>query len=221
MTPAQTAILAAGGVLVVISFLSDTRAIRAGLAIAGALGLYAANAAHRPITSAVAALLVLVNVAQLLIVALRREGARMTPEEVRFAETALSRMSRAAAYQLLAQGLWIDGLPGETLIREGERAPCLFYLSEGEAAVLTDGAPVATCGPGHFLGEITALSGAPATATVRLAAKSRFWCIEAEALTRFLDANPELRPALESAFVGDIAEKLRLANQRLAERNHG
>jgi len=64
------------------------------------------------------------------------------------------------------------------------------------------------------------LSGAPATATVRLAAKSRFWCIEADVLTRFLAANPGLRPALESAFVGDIAEKLRLANQQLAERIH-
>ncbi|MBU3076354.1 cyclic nucleotide-binding domain-containing protein [Sphingomonas quercus] len=217
MTLAQMAMLAAGGVLVVMSFIKDVRAIRAGLAIAGALGLYAAIATHRPIASGVATLLVIVNLIQLLLLFVRRDRVRMTAEEGHFAETALSRMSRTAAWQLLGQGLWIDGLAGETLIKEGERAPHLFYLSEGEATVLSGDQPVATCGAGHFLGEITALAGTPATATVRLATKSRFWCIEAEALNRFLAANPDLRPALESAFVGDIAEKLRLANQRLAE----
>ncbi len=132
------------------------------------------------------------------------------------AETVLPRMDPAVLRQLLDQGLWLDARAGETLIREGEPAPHLFYLAEGEAEVTTGGHPVARCPAGHFLGEITILSGEPATATVTLAGRARFWCIGRDALARMLALYPAMRPTLEAAFVGDMADKLRLANQRLA-----
>lgn len=217
MTNAQMAMLAAGGVLVIVSFVRNVRVIRGGLALAGLLGLYSAIETHRPIATWIAALLVVVNVVQLALIFAQRRKVSLSEEESRMAERVLARMNRTAQRQLLDQGVWIEGRPGETLIRQGEPTPHLFYLSEGDARVSRHGHEIATCGPGHFLGEITVLSGLPATATVTLATRARFWCVTAEALTLFLEANPDLRPRLESAFVGDVAEKLRLANERLAE----
>jgi CRP-like cAMP-binding protein len=45
---------------------------------------------------------------------------------------------------------------------------------------------------------------------------ARFWCIASDTLKRFIAANPEFRHALEAAFAGDLRDKLRLANQRIA-----
>jgi CRP-like cAMP-binding protein len=50
---------------------------------------------------------------------------------------------------------------------------------------------------------------------VTLRTDTRFWCIAAETLKRFIDANPDFGHALEAAFAGDLRDKLRLANRRL------
>ncbi len=212
-----TLLLAGGAVLAIGSLGRAGRWMRLSLAAAGAIALVGALPRHRLALVAVAAVLVALNLARLALLLRPRRGAALRDEEARFAERALPRMGSAEARQLLDQGLWIDGRAGELLTREGEPVTHLFYLSEGEAAVASGGHRVATCAAGNFLGEVTVLSGAPATATVTLATHARFWCVTADALGRFLRLNPATRAALEAAFASGMADKLRLANRRLAE----
>lgn len=209
-------LIAAGGlVLIAGSFSADQRALRGSLALAALIGLIGAVMYGRWIVAGIALLLLVINLVTLTVLFLNRRAARLTEEEKVMAQRTLPGMPRASIRQLLDQGLWIDGKIGEALIREGQPVSHLFYMSEGEAAVISGGKQVATCQPGHFLGEMTVLSGQPATASVTLSTPARFWCVAADSLRAFLAANPSFRPALEAAFSGTLRDKLRLANERL------
>lgn len=217
MTLAYLLVLVSASALLAVSIGRDFRAVRGGLVIAGLCGTIGWTLRGGYLAAGLMAVMGAVNVIQLLVLTFGRRGVRFSPEEAALAASALPRMDRPSLRGLLDQGLWIAARAGETLIRENEPTPHLFYLSEGEAAIASGGREVAVCPAGHFLGEITILSGAPATATVTLTTPARVWCVSTDALRRFLSANPEVRPVLEAAFVGDMAEKLRLANRRLAE----
>ena len=140
---------------------------------------------------------------------------RLSAEEVAMVERCFPSIPRVTVRQLLDQGLWVSGKPGEPLLHEGTPATHLFYLSEGEVSVSSGGREIATSGPGHFFGEITVLSGGPATASVSLKTPARFWCATADSLHAFLALYPDYRSILEAAFAGDLRDKLRLANQRM------
>lgn len=218
MTIATSHLIVAGAAaLLAASLTRNIPAIRASLAFAGAIGLAIALRRHQWLWTLVAGLLLAVNLARLAAPARSWRPVRLNEEERAMATRALPRMRPRAVRWLLDQGLWIDGRAGEVLIREGAPALHLFYLAMGEAEVSIAGHRVATCPAGHFLGEMNVVSGGPSMATVTLVTPARFWCIAQDALGRFLAANPEVRPALESAFVSEMAEKLRLANRRAME----
>jgi CRP-like cAMP-binding protein len=56
--------------------------------------------------------------------------------------------------------------PGELLMRQGEIGHELFLIIEGQAAVTVHDKPVATVGPGEFVGEMSLFERAPRSATV-------------------------------------------------------
>lgn len=208
-------IIAGSGLLTLASLPQGARLLRGALLLIAACTLaWAVQHRHWWVTGSAAAL-ALINLLQL---ALSVPAARRTPmneEEQIFADASFASLPRSAVRQLFDQGLWISGKAGETLIHEGEPASHLFYLSQGEASVSSGGRELAICGPGHFFGEITVLNRDPASASVALRIDSRFWCIAADTLERFIAANPDYKHVLEAAFAGDLRDKLRLTNRRL------
>lgn len=65
--------------------------------------------------------------------------------------------------------------PGECLIEQGRRPETLYLLVEGAVQIERDGRPFARIdAPGAVFGEMSAVLDAPATATVRVLAPSRF-----------------------------------------------
>lgn len=192
--------------------------LRIGLIVAAALAVFVALLGRKDYLLALLALILAgVNAGQLALLMFGGRNIRFTKEEQEMVDSALPIMTPKQARHLLNQGLWISGRPGEVLIHEGERVQHLFYLSQGRARVTNGGKPIATCDPQTFIGEMTVLSGDPATGTVTLDAVSRFWCITAPALRRFLDENPDLQVALETGFSRDMRAKLVRANKALAE----
>ena len=55
---------------------------------------------------------------------------------------------------------------GERLVREGEPGREFFLIVAGQAVVSFDGEPVATVGPGEFVGELSLFDQGPRSATV-------------------------------------------------------
>lgn len=209
-------VVAGGVVLALTSLPQGPRLLRGALLVVGLSGLAWAVEHHRPWVAGAGAALAIANLLQLVLTMPAGRRVRLSVEEQALADANFSTLSRGALRQLLDQGLWIAGRAGEYLIREGEPASHLFYLSRGEAIISSGGRDVATSGPGHFFGELTVLDREPASASVRLGTDARFWCIAAETLKRFLAANPEIGPVLEAAFATDLRDKLRLSNRRLA-----
>ena len=60
-------------------------------------------------------------------------------------------------------------LPGDNIMREGEHADCMYFLSDGDVEVFVQGARIASVGSGSFFGEGALVEGGWRKATVKAA----------------------------------------------------
>lgn len=101
---------------------------------------------------------------------------------------------------------------GEVLIDQGRPGGPIYVLVSGELTIERDGVAFARVdGPGAIFGEMSALLGAPATATVRVAREATLRCAE-DGLS-FLDANP----AVALAVARTVASRLDNLTKYLAD----
>jgi CRP-like cAMP-binding protein len=82
----------------------------------------------------------------------------------------------------------------------------LIYLSSGEAEVSSSGRTIASCREKSFIGEMTAISGEAATASVVLSQPSRYFAIPADQLRAALRRDGELRAHIETCFAGAVMQ---------------
>lgn len=137
------------------------------------------------------------------VVAARR--VRLSAEEQAMAAGLLKGVGRAQARHLIDQGYWLNGRPGEVLLREGEPVTQFCYLAAGEARVQMAGRPIGFCRGGDVVGGLGFFSGESAGATVVLETPARFWCAPAERLKPYFDAHPQLRRRVERNLGGSPA----------------
>ena len=75
---------------------------------------------------------------------------------------------------MLKRARWTTREPGDVLVTEGEVSPHSWSSSRAaRRASRRAGKIVGVCGPGDFLGEMSFLTGRPASATVRVANEIR------------------------------------------------
>ncbi|KGB56477.1 cyclic nucleotide-binding domain-containing protein [Sphingopyxis sp. SE2] len=158
-----------------------------------------------------------VNIGILARLWLRGTNISFSAEEEALRREHFTGLGAGAARDLIDQGHWISAKRGEVLIRENQAAPSLFYLAEGQAAVLRDGVEVGKLSGGALIGEATALDGAHATGTVVLGSNARLWFVPAAALRAYLAANPAIAGALHEGFARALRGKLASANTRIAD----
>lgn len=210
--------LAAG--MVVIAAASAARSVlplRMALALVGAIGLAQVLSHGWGVMPASACgALAIVNLVRLMLAVPWRGRVPMSAEESAMAARCFPSLSRHIVRLFLDEGLWVQGRAGEVIVHEGRPVTHLFYLADGSVAISLNGQEIARSGPGHFFGEITVLSGGPATATVTLTTAARLWCAPADGLRRFLDIHPRFEALLEAAFAGDLRAKLQVATSRMA-----
>lgn len=163
--------------------------------------------------------ILVVNIAILARLWVRGTKVQFSPEEEELRRQHFSGLGAAAARDLIDQGYWISAKRGEVLIRENQAAPSLFYLAEGEVAILRDGVEIGKVSGGALIGEATVLDGAHATGTVTLGSNARLWFVPAAALRAYLAANPGVAGALHEGFARALRGKLASANTRIAEQS--
>lgn len=100
-------------------------------------------------------------------------------------------------------------VPGHRLIRKGDTANEVFFISLGAVEVSIDNRKI-KLGPGDFFGEMGMLSGAPRNADVTAVDYCQLLVLERRDFLNFIDRHPQLRARIAS-IVSEREEQNRLA----------
>lgn len=122
----------------------------------------------------------------------------------------LARLASAGARREIAAG--------EQLTQQGASVDRLYFLLGGAADVAIDGVEVARVSSGGFVGEMSFLTGNPASATVRMAFAGAALVFPRGALERLFARDEEMRAAFQTLIGADLADKMSRANQALRQR---
>ncbi len=158
-------------------------------------------------------LLVTVNIIQIGREWLRERRARFSAEERRFLQSRLGALSRAEARRLLNMGLWIDAEPGVVLTTEDKPVDHLAYLVQGAVDIFLNGHKVGQCLPGNYVGEMSILGNAPASATAVVSEPARYWLIPSKQIRRLQQSDPEIAAAFQAGMARDLRKKIIAGNQ--------
>lgn len=110
---------------------------------------------------------------------------------------------------------------GQPVCREGERDGTLFILVEGAASVVKDDGsgrqqPLASLGPGHTLGEMSLVDGAPRSATVVAASDLLLLALSRDGLDRLCEERPKLAVKVLKKLAVFLSQRLRQTSGALA-----
>ena len=107
-------------------------------------------------------------------------------------------------------------LPGERLVRRGERGDAMYFIASGAVEVQPPGSKVIRLGTGEFFGEMALILRRPRTADVVALSYCRLLMLPRDAFRDFLRTHPELmQPVRRSAE--QRLRALQTAGEELAE----
>lgn len=116
--------------------------------------------------------------------------------------TVFATVSEESLARLVEAGAVSSPETGTEIIRQGELSQRVWILLEGDLEILVDGESVNhVTSPGEPVGQISAVSVIPATATVRVAAPSRCLAVAATDLHPLFSVCPDLAEALLRSMV--------------------
>ena len=200
--------------LLIVSMLQRRMVMLRLFAVAAGLAkiIYRSVFLFDPVSVLWEAIFVLVNVVQLLLIWYYERHHRFADDHQHFADSMPDDVDRRAIKRLLDQAELKRFDVDTKLTVEGEPVKQLIYLADGIAKIEHDGRLVAICGPGDYIGELSFLSGKPATATATVVKPTRALAFEQARLSESVSADPQLRRTLESALNKNLAGKLTRAN---------
>lgn len=201
--------------LLIISMLMRRMVTLRLLAVASGLAkiVYRAVLVVDPVSVLWEAIFVLVNVVQLLIIWYYEYHHRYSEEQQHFADNMPADVDKAALKRLLDLSDLQRHAAGDVLTREGEPVTRLLYLADGIVQIEHGGRIVAICGPGDYIGELSYLSGNPASATAVVVKPARVLAFEQSRLAAAIKGDAPLRRTLESALNRNLAGKLVRSNE--------
>ncbi len=98
-------------------------------------------------------------------------------------------------------------VPGERLIRKGDVAREVFFISSGHVEVSVGGRRI-TLGPGNLFGEMGLLSGAPRSADVTAIDYCQLLTLDEEEFKGFINKYPEFKARFDAVAAARTAENL-------------
>ncbi|MCB1483248.1 MAG: cyclic nucleotide-binding domain-containing protein [Rhodobiaceae bacterium] len=179
-------------------------AISAGVT-SGTYGYFGLN---DPVTVFWETVFVLTNLVQLVIIVFENRKRALSEEERIVVNALLPKADMRAVRRILKLGVMREVPPETVLIKQGEMVPELIVMTRGAVQVEKDGRIIGACGEGDFLGEMSFLSGEPATATVMVTNPAHYMSFERSRFRVFLDRNPDIRHTVEASFNRNLMAKL-------------
>ena len=200
--------------LLIVSMLMRRMVALRVLAVASGVAkiVYRAFFVLDPVSVLWETIFVLVNIGQLLIIWYYEHHHRFADDERHFADNMPEGIDRSALKRLLDLSELERHDPGVILTTEGQPVRRLMYLADGIVKIEHDDRLVAICGPGDYIGELSFLSGNPASATATVVKPARILAFDQTRLNAATDADTQLRRTLESALNRNLAGKLARSN---------
>ncbi len=180
------------------------------LAIASGLAkiIYRGFLVFDPVSVIWEVIFVSVNVVQLLVIWYYERHHRFADDEKQFVESMPAGVERRALKRVLRLAEIRDFAAGEQLTREGEPMKSLLFIAAGVARIEAGGRIVAVCGPGDYIGEMSFLTGNPASATAIAAKPLRALVLDQAQLREALVNDAAVRRAMEAGLNRNLVGKL-------------
>lgn len=169
---------------------------------------------HDPVSVFWETIFIAVNVVQLALLWNDHFRVRFTPDEEQFVQAIVPHLHRVRAHKLVKTGQWRTFAPGQYLTHDGQLAPELVFISTGQVDIKKAGVSVALCSTGDFIGEMSIITGEPASADAVAKTEVSCLCFERSALGELTGSEADLRHALEASFNRNLAAKLVKANDQ-------
>lgn len=196
--------------LLIVSMLMRRMVWLRSLAVASGLAkiVYRGFFAFDPVSVVWETIFVAVNLCQLLIIWYYERHHRFAEDERGFVDSMPKGVERQALQRLLRLAEMREFAVDDALTREGEAVKDLMYVSSGVARIERGGRIIAVCGPGDYLGEVSFLSGVPATATAIAAKPVRVLAFDQAKLRALVTSDAAIRRAMEAGLNRNLVGKL-------------
>ena len=139
-----------------------------------------------------------------------RRNISFSEEERELFQTVFSHFAPVEFMKIMRIGVWKAGEPGDILATKDEPIDDIMVIYNGEVAILKGGAEVALLRDGTWIGEMSYLQGGNASATVRVARRTRYVSWHKDELTSLMKRNPTMDVAMKSVLSSDLINKLSL-----------
>lgn len=140
-----------------------------------------------------------------------------TPEEEELYKTIFHNFTIPQFKKILKAGRIEHVDPGELLTEEGKPVPHLILIFRGKARVVAGGHTVAYCHPGNLIGEISFLTGSPASATVYVVEPTNYIKWSQDSLKRLLESDKDLNQSMQGIFNTDFLRKYKSKDSNEAD----
>lgn len=104
----------------------------------------------------------------------------------------------------------VEVAQGETFIREGEAADCLFTVIEGQVRVHSQDRTIIVLGPGKTVGELALLDPEPRAASVTALEDTLLFRIDREPFDEVMADRPEIARGIIRALTRRLREQGRI-----------
>lgn len=201
--------------LLILSVLMRRMVWLRSLAVASGIAkiVYRAFFVLDPVSVLWETIFVIVNVVQLVLIWYYEYQHRFTDEEHHFASSMPPGVERSAIKRLLELSDLVTAQVGEKLTIEGETVKALAYIADGIVKIEHGDRVVAICGPGDYIGELSFLSGKPASATATVVKPTRLLSFDQQRLATAIANDAQLSRTLDSALNRNLAGKLTRSNE--------
>lgn len=160
------------------------------------------------------AALLLVNVFQTARLARAQNLSEWSSEERYLQTTAFRALPNETFKKLMEIAEWRNVQKGDILIHEHDDVNRLMLVYDGTATVHLEHKPITYLRENSFIGEMSFLTGNPASATVKAATTMRVITWDKVALYDLMAKESDLKNGLQTLFSYDLAEKLSKQNIR-------
>ena len=199
-------------ILIAISYMLTSMTWLRLIAVAGlaAEGLYFYLASTPPLWVGITWTLVflMINVFQVTRLLTEKFSLQLSAEERLLHESAFTTLNTIQFHRMLRAGEWLLLPIDRVLTHINQPVGQLFILTSGIAAVMVNDTHVATIGPGGFVGDMSVLTGKPATATVIVKKEARAFAIDQAELAKLIEKFEDMRDPIHCALGVELLKKV-------------